>query len=97
MINYQGVLIGLAAFFIIGLFHPLVIKLEYRFGKKIWWVLFIPGILFITLSLFLTQFFSIISGCLGFAFLWSTGEIFMQHERVLKGQANRNPKRNYHD
>lgn len=97
MINYQGVLIGLAAFFIIGLFHPLVIKLEYRFGKKMWWVLFIPGIFFITLSLFLTQFFSIISGCLGFAFFWSTAEIFMQHERVLKGQAKRNPKRNYHD
>jgi O-antigen/teichoic acid export membrane protein len=95
MLNYQGVLIGLAAFFIIGLFHPLVIKLEYRYGKRYWWLLFVPAIFFVILSLFLTRFYSIIAGCLGFAFLWSTGEIFMQHNRVLKGQAKRNPDRKY--
>jgi hypothetical protein len=95
MLNFQGVLIGLAAFFIIGLFHPLVIGLEYRYGKKVWWLLFIPGILFIILSVFLTRFYSIISGCIGFAFFWSTWEIFMQHERVMKGQAKRNPGRDY--
>jgi predicted PurR-regulated permease PerM len=95
MLNYQGVLIGLAAFFIIGLFHPLVIRLEYRYGKRYWWLLFVPALFFTVLSLFLTQYYSIISGCLGFAFFWSTGEIFMQHERVLKGQARRNPDRDY--
>jgi hypothetical protein len=95
MLNLNGILIGLTAFFIIGLFHPLVIRLEYRYGKRVWWALFIPGIFFTVFSLFLTQFFSIISGCLGFAFFWSTGEIFMQHERVIKGQAKRNPERKY--
>ena len=31
--NYVGILIGLATFLIIGLFHPLVIKGEYYFGN----------------------------------------------------------------
>ena len=32
--NYVGILIGLATFLIIGLFHPLVIKGEYYFGTR---------------------------------------------------------------
>lgn len=32
--NYVGVIIGLATFLIIGLFHPIVIKAEYHFGKQ---------------------------------------------------------------
>ncbi len=97
MLNFQGILAGFAAFVIIGLFHPLVTRLEYAYGKKIWWVLAIPGILFVILSFFLTQLYSIIAGCLGFAFFWSTAEIFMQHERVCKGRAKRNPNREYPD
>ena len=36
--NYVGILIGLATFLIIGLFHPLVIKGEYYFGTRCWWL-----------------------------------------------------------
>jgi hypothetical protein len=68
MFNFQGLIIGLIAFFIIGAFHPLVTRLEYHYGKKTWWMLFIPGIIFCVLSVFLTRFYSIISGCIGFAF-----------------------------
>ena len=32
--NWQGVVIGLCTFLIIGLFHPIVIKGEYYFGTK---------------------------------------------------------------
>ena len=32
--NYEGIIIGIASFAIIGLFHPLVIKSEYYIGKK---------------------------------------------------------------
>ena len=35
--NLTGLVIGLATFFIIGLFHPLVIKGEYYFGVECWW------------------------------------------------------------
>ena len=44
--NYVGVIIGLATFLIIGLFHPIVIKAEYHFGKQCWWVFAIAGLLF---------------------------------------------------
>jgi hypothetical protein len=34
--NFQGITIGIIAFEIIGIFHPIVIKTEYYFGKKGW-------------------------------------------------------------
>lgn len=36
--NFYGLLVGLATFIIIGLFHPLVIKAEYYLGAGIWWL-----------------------------------------------------------
>ena len=44
--NYSGILVGLGTFLIIGLFHPIVIKSEYYFGVKCWWVFFVVGIAF---------------------------------------------------
>ena len=32
MLNGSGILIGLASFLLIGLFHPIVIKCEYYFS-----------------------------------------------------------------
>lgn len=92
---YTGPLFGLFAFLIIGIFHPIVIKMEYHLGKKSWWILFFPGLIFITLSLFGNNTWSIVLGVLGFSCLWSTHEIFKQHERVIQGRAKKNPNRNY--
>lgn len=50
--NFNGLIIGLATFLIIGLFHPVVIKAEYHFGKGCWWAFALAGILFGVLSLF---------------------------------------------
>ena len=44
-IHFTGIIIGVATFFIIGLFHPLVIKGEYYFGVKSWWVFCLVGII----------------------------------------------------
>ena len=41
---FTGLIIGVATFFIIGLFHPLVIKGEYYFGTKFWWLFALVGI-----------------------------------------------------
>jgi hypothetical protein len=95
IVGFEGFLIGIAAFIVIGSFHPVVIKLEYHFGKKVWWTLLIPAILLIGLSLFVGDILSIIFGVVGAGFLWSTLEIFWQHNRALKGQCKRNPKREY--
>ena len=35
--NLTGIVIGIATFLIIGIFHPMVTKGEYYFGVKILW------------------------------------------------------------
>ncbi|MDE6879291.1 MAG: DUF4491 family protein, partial [Odoribacter sp.] len=42
--NLTGLLIGICTFLIIGIFHPVVIKCEYYFGTRCWWVFLILGI-----------------------------------------------------
>ena len=42
--NFSGLLVGLATFLIIGLFHPIVIKSEYHFGVRCWWVFLFVGV-----------------------------------------------------
>jgi hypothetical protein len=96
LLNIEGLVIGLLAFIIIGVFHPVVIKVEYHFGKKAWPAFLFPGLIFTAGSLFFEDnYLSVILGVIGFALFWSTLEIFKQHQRVLKGQAKKNPKRKY--
>lgn len=93
--NYLGPLLGLVSFVTIGVFHPIVVKLEYYLGKKSWWMLALPGLIIVLVSLFMNEVVSILLGVLGFSLFWSAHEMFKQHNRVLRGQAKRNPKRNY--
>ena len=87
---------GLVSFLLIGVFHPVVIRVEYHFGKQAWPVFLTGGLAAIAASLFLHQrIASVLLGVLGFALLWSTLELFKQHERVLKGRAKKNPNRTY--
>jgi hypothetical protein len=93
-VNYKGIIIGITAFFIIGVFHPIVIKSEYYFGKRVWPVFLITGIALIILSLFIDNgTISAVIGVTGFSSLWSIHEIFQQEERVRKGWFPSNPKR----
>ena len=43
-LNFEGILLAVCTFLIIGLCHPLVIKTEYYFGTKPWWLWLIAGI-----------------------------------------------------
>jgi len=82
-LNFQGFLVGLFAFFLIGVFHPIVIGVERNFGKEVWPFFFIPGIVLIILSLVIKHtFISVGMGVLAFALFWSTIELFKQHKRV---------------
>lgn len=92
--NFQGIFVGLITFLIIGMFHPLVIKGEYYFGKKIWPIFFIIGLIFIICALFTkNNMISNVLGVTGFSCLWSIFEIFEQEKRVKKGWFPKNPKR----
>lgn len=84
--NLTGIIIGLATFLIIGLFHPLVIKGEYHFGVKCWWAFLILGIISIVAALFIHHIIlSTLCGVVGFSSFWSIGEVFEQKKRVEKG------------
>jgi len=92
--NYEGILLGAAAFLCIGLFHPLVIKAEHYFGVKSWWAFLIVGIVTALGSLFVgNTYISIFLGIFAFSSFWSIGEVFKQRERVRKGWFPKNPKR----
>ncbi len=92
--NFSGILLGLTTFLIIGLFHPLVIKAEYHFGRKSWWAFLAAGLLFLVLSLFTARLLlSILFGVIAFSSFWAIGEIFSQHQRVKRGWFPMNPKR----
>lgn len=91
--NFSGFLVGLFAFLIIGVFHPIVIKCEYYFTSKVWPVFLLSGLLFLALSLLPRQtIFSSALSILGITCLWSIGELKEQQERVKKGWFPANPK-----
>lgn len=92
--NYLGLITAVSTFFIIGLFHPIVIKSEYYFGTRSWWVFLAAGLLFIAGSLYVANSMaSIVLGVIGCSCLWSILEIFEQRQRVKRGWFPMNPKR----
>lgn len=93
-LHFQGLLLGLATFLVIGIFHPIVIKTEYYFGTRPWWVFLLVGIGGAVGALFIADvFWSALAGIVGFSSLWTIKELFEQEQRVEKGWFPRNPKR----
>ena len=90
----RGIVIGLGTFLIIGMFHPIVIKAEYYFGKRCWWVFLLAGAGAAAGSLFISNIIvSTLVGVVAFSCFWSILELFEQEKRVAKGWFPRNPKR----
>ncbi|MFI3294626.1 MAG: DUF4491 family protein [Rikenellaceae bacterium] len=93
---FIGLGIGISTFLIIGIFHPIVVKAEYYWGVKCWWIFLILGILGIALSLIVESIFvSALAGVFAFSSFWTIKELFEQVERVRKGWFPKNPKRTY--
>lgn len=93
---FTGLGIGLATFLIIGLFHPVVIKAEYYWGTKCWWIFLVLGTIGVIASLVVENvFISALLGVFSFSSFWTIKEVFEQEERVKKGWFPRNPKRKY--
>lgn len=91
---FQGLIIAVATFLIIGMFHPIVIKAEYYWGVKCWPVFAVVGILLLMVSLFVSNtLLAAVLGVTGCSALWSILELFQQRERVRKGWFPKNPKR----
>ena len=93
--HYEGIIIGVLTFLIIGLFHPIVIKAEYYYSKKCWPVFAVVGIIFIALSMKTeSTLLGTVLAVFGASCLWSIKELYEQEERVKKGWFPGNPNRN---
>lgn len=94
-LNFGGLLIGIATFLIIGLFHPVVVKAEYFFGTAIWWIFLALGLIGTAISLVVSNMvISTLLGVFAFSCFWTIKELFEQEKRVEKGWFPKNPKRN---
>lgn len=92
--HYDGIIIGLASFAIIGLLHPVVIKGEYHFGTGIWPLFLIGGTICAVFAM-LSDIFILraILGVASFSLFWSILELFHQKKRVKKGWYPENPRK----
>lgn len=91
---FAGLILGASVFLIIGIGHPIVIKLEYYYGKQSWWVLFVVGLLALAASLFIENtILSSIFGAFAFSKFWGIHELITQEKRVLRGWFPENPAR----
>ncbi len=92
--NFFGLILGLAAFCSIGIFHPIVIKAEYYFGKECWWAFALVGVVCTVVSLLLDNVLAAAAlGVFGFSAFWGIGELFKQEKRVERGWFPSNPNR----
>ena len=94
--HLSGLVIGVCTFLIIGLFHPIVVKTEYYWGTKFWWVFLVLGIGGVVASFLIDNILvSSLLGVFAFSSFWTIMELFEQVDRVKKGWFPKNPKRTY--
>ena len=87
---------GLFTFLIIGISHPIVIKTEYYFGTRPWWIFLLVGIAAIVAAVIVGDLIaSSLLGVTGFTAFWAIKELFEQEQRVRRGWFPRNPRRRY--
>ncbi len=91
---FSGLLVGVVAFLLIGVFHVVVIKGEYHFGKRIWPLFAVIGVISVVASLFIEDItVGVLVAVFGITCIWTIKELFEQEERVKKGWFPENPKR----
>ena len=95
-LHFSGLLIGISTFLIIGLCHPIVLKAEYYWGTRCWWIFLLLGIAGTVASIFVADIlYSSLLGVFAFSSFWTIKEVFDQEKRVKKGWFPKNPKRKY--
>lgn len=95
-LNWDGLIIGISTFFIIGLFHPVVVKAEYYWSKRCWPLFLVLGVVVLVAAVCISHtLLSALCGVFAFSSFWTIKELFEQEERVRKGWFPKNPKRKY--
>ena len=92
-----GIAIGICTFFNNRSFStPIVVKAEYYWGTRCWWIFLVLGIAGIIGTVLISDILiSSLLGVFSFSSFWTIKEIFEQRERVLKGWFPMNPKRKH--
>ncbi len=91
---FTGIIIAISTFLVIGFFHPIVIKAEYYYGTRPWWIFLCVGLGCLVCALFIANaMLSAVVGVVGASSLWAIGELFSQKKRVEKGWFPMNPRR----
>ena len=91
-----GLALGICTFLIIGLFHPVVVKAEYYWGTRCWWIFLLLGLGGVAASIYVSDLFvSSLLGVFAFSSFWTIKEVFDQEKRVRKGWFPKNPRRTY--
>ena len=91
-----GLALGICTFLIIGLFHPVVVKAEYHWGTRCWWLFLLLGLGGVVASVCVADLFvSALLGVFAFSSFWTIKEVFDQEKRVRKGWFPKNPRRKY--
>ena len=94
--HFSGLIIGISTFLIIGLFHPVVVKAEYYWGTRCWWIFLALGMGGLIASLCIENILiASLLGVFAFSSFWTIKELFDQEKRVKKGWFPKNPKRKY--
>ena len=71
-----GLIIGIGTFLIIGLFHPVVIKAEYYWGTRCWWIFLLLGLAGVAVSLVTENvLLSALAGVFAFSSFWTIKEL----------------------
>lgn len=92
--HLTGIIIGAISFLSIGVFHPIVIKAEYHFGKECWPVFLVAGIILMIVSAVVSQIvLSSALAVIGMSCWWSILELFEQEKRVQRGWFPANPNK----
>ena len=75
-LHWEGILIGICTFLIIGLFHPIVVKAEYYWGTRCWWIFLLLGIAGLIGSVLVSQILlSTLLGVFSFSSFWTIEDI----------------------
>lgn len=73
---FTGIIIAVCTFLTIGIWHPIVIKTEYRWGTRPWVVYLLIGIACIIAALFIENtILSAVIGVFGASALWGIGGV----------------------
>ena len=91
--NWQGLLVGLAVFAMVGVCHPMVVWMEYNIGRRVWKLLLVVGVFLLVPSLFASGVVASVLGGASAAVIYSAVEVVRQHKRAVLGRAARNPRR----